>query len=325
MYDLPVVETTGYNIPSLRDEEKEKYYLCNLCVLWLKYPMNYREPLFRPPAEAESLIFQVAYGCPHNTCRFCAMYKYSRYEEREYDEVLADFKKAAKSYPETQRIFLADGDVMILPFEKLQKYLMKLNDLFPRLTRVNVYANGSSILSKTKEQLCELRQLKLHTLYLGLETGDEELLKLVNKGETAEKMIDAVRISQECGLRCSVMVLLGLGGKKGSGKHALETAMALNKMQPKLLSALRYVEVPGTKMFSGYETVSEYEAVCELRKIIENLELERTVFRANHASNPVPMEGRFPNDKARILAELDYLIARGGLDRNGPGQLPFFL
>jgi radical SAM superfamily enzyme YgiQ (UPF0313 family) len=287
--------------------------------------MNYREPLFRPPAEADSLIFQVAYGCPHNCCRFCGMYKYSRYEEREYDEVLGDFKKGARKYPETQRIFLADGDAMILPFEKLQKYLLKLNELFPSLTRVNVYANGSSILAKTKEQLCELRRLKLHTLYLGLETGDEELLKLVNKGETAEKMVDAVRISQECGLRCSVMVLLGLGGRKGSEKHAVETAAVLNKMQPRLLSALRFVEVPGSKMFTGYETVSEYEAVCELRKMIEHLELERTVFRANHASNPVPMEGRFPNDKSNLISGLDKLISSGGLNRKGPGQLPFWL
>jgi radical SAM superfamily enzyme YgiQ (UPF0313 family) len=287
--------------------------------------MNYREPLFRPPAEADSLIFQVSYGCPHNCCRFCGMYKSVRYMERTDDEVLADFKKVAKKFPETQRIFLADGDAMMLPFEKLQKYLLELNELFPKLTRVNVYANGSSILAKTKDQLCELRRLKLHTLYLGLETGDEELLKLVNKGETAGKMIEAVRISQECGLRCSVMVLLGLGGKKGSEKHALETAEVLNKMQPRLLSALRFVEVPGSKMLGGYETVSEYEAVCELRKIIENLDLGRTVFRANHASNPVPMEGRFPNDKERILTELDYLISRGGLDRKGPGNLPFWL
>lgn len=287
--------------------------------------MNYREPLFRPPAEADSLIFQVSYGCPHNCCRFCGMYKSARYEEREFDEVLEDFKKAAKRYPETQRIFLADGDVMFLAFEKLHKYLFKLNELFPKLTRVNVYANGSSILAKTKEQLSKLRQLKLHTLYLGLETGDEELLKLVNKGETAENMVEAVRISQECGLRCSVMVLLGLGGKKGSDKHALETASVLNKMQPRLLSALRFVEVPGSKMFNGYETLSEYEAVCELRKMIEHLELERTVFRANHASNPVPMEGRFPNDKLRMIAELDRLITEGRLDRKGPGHLPFWL
>ncbi len=300
-------------------------FLCSLCVLWFKNIMNYREPLFRPPAEADSLIFQVAYGCPHNCCRFCGMYKIVRYKERPEDEVIADFEKASVKYQETQRIFLADGDVMFLSFERLQKYLQKLNQLFPKLTRVNVYANGSSILDKTKEQLSELRKLKLHTLYLGLETGDEELLKLVNKGETAEKMIEAVRISQEYGLRCSVMVLLGLGGKKGSEIHAIETAKVLNKMQPKLLSALRYVEVPGTKMFNGYETVSEYEAVCELRKIIENLELNKTVFRANHASNPVPMEGRFPNDKEKLLAELDYLISRGGLDKDGPGELPFWL
>lgn len=287
--------------------------------------MNYKEPLFRPPAEAESLIFQVSYGCPHNCCRFCGMYKSVRYEEREFDEVLEDFKKAARRYPETQRIFLADGDVMFLSFEKLHGYLEKLNELFPKLTRVNIYANGSSILAKTKEQLSKLRQLKLHTLYLGLETGDKELLKFVNKGETAENMVEAVRISQECGLRCSVMVLLGLGGKKGSDKHAFETASVLNKMQPRLLSALRFVEVPGSKMFNGYETLSEYEAVCELRKMIEHLELERTVFRANHASNPVPMEGRFPNDKLRMIAELERLIKKGRLDRKGPGHLPFWL
>jgi len=286
--------------------------------------MNYKEPLFRPPAEADSLIFQATYGCPHS-CRFCGMYKSVHYKERGFDEVIADFIMAARKYPETQRIFLADGDVMFLSFEKIHKYLIKLNELFPKLTRVNVYANGTSILAKTKEQLCELRKLKLHTLYLGLESGDEELLKLVNKGETAEKMIEAVRISQECGLRCSVMVLLGLGGKKGSERHALGTAKVLNKMQPRLLSALRFVEVPGSNMFSGYETVSEYEAVCELRKMIEHLELDRTVFRANHASNPAPLEGRFPNDKARILAELDYLIFRGGLDRKSPGHLPFCL
>jgi hypothetical protein len=116
-----------------------------------------------------------------------------------------------------------------------------------------------------------------------------------------------------------------LGGEKGSEKHALETAAVLNKMQPRLLSALRFVEVPGTKMFTGYETVSEYEAVCELRKMIENLELVKTVFRANHASNPAPLEGRFPNDKANLLAGLDHLISRGGLDRKGTGQLPFWL
>lgn len=286
-------------------------------------PIKYREPLFRPPAEANSLIFQVAYGCPHNTCRFCGMYKGVKYSLRNKDEVIAEFAKAAKKYPRTRRIFLADGDVMILDYEWLKKMLRELNELFPRLTRVNVYANGSSILSKTPDQLRALRALKLHTLYVGLETGDEEVLNLVHKGETAKEMSEAVRISQNEGLRCSVMVLLGIAGKSLSNKHALATASILNDMQPKLLSALRYVPVFEGPLFDGYEPVTEHEAVCELRNIISNLELERTVFRANHTSNPVPLEGRFSNDKEKLIEGLDQLIDSGSLDRSGPGFMPF--
>jgi radical SAM superfamily enzyme YgiQ (UPF0313 family) len=285
--------------------------------------MKYIEPLFRPPAEANSLIFQIAYGCPHNTCRFCGMYKGVKYSLRDKDEVLAEFAKAARKYPRTRRIFLADGDVMSLGFEWIKKMLSELNDLFPRLTRVNVYANGSSILKKTPEQLIELQQLKLHTLYVGLETGDEEVLKLVQKGETARDMAEAVRISQTAGLRCSVMILLGIAGKTLSGKHALATAAILNQMQPRLLSALRYVAVSKGDLFEGYTPVTEHEAVCELRNIIANLELERTVFRANHTSNPVPLEGRFPNDKEKLISGLDNLLQSDVLDQTGPGFMPF--
>ena len=236
---------------------------------------KYKEPLFRPPAEADSLIFQVAYGCPHNSCRFCGMYKSVRYSLRSLEESLAEFIETAKRYPDTRRIFLADGDVMLLPFEMLKTYLNALNSLFPRLARVNVYANGSSILDKTDEQLKELRELKLSTLYLGFESGCQELLDLVNKGEKVGPMIEAVQRAQACGLRCSVMILLGLGGKTYSKEHARLSALALNEMQPRLLSALRFVEVPNTKMFAGYEICSEYEAVSELRDIIAGLELKK--------------------------------------------------
>ena len=286
---------------------------------------KYKEPLFRPPAEADSLIFQVAYGCPHNKCRFCGMYKGVRYSLRGMEESLAEFIETAKHYPDTRRIFLADGDVMLLPFEMLKTYLNALNSLFPRLTRVNVYANGSSILDKTDEQLKELKKLKLSTLYLGFESGSQELLDLVNKGEKVEPMIEAVQRAQAVGLRCSVMVLLGLGGKSHSKEHARLSALALNKMQPRLLSALRFVEVPNTKMFDGYETCSEYEAVSELRDIIAGLELKRTVFRANHRSNPIPLEGRFPNNKGDLLALLDSQLASGDLDKDSPGMTPLFL
>jgi len=189
----------------------------------------------------------------------------------------------------------------------------------------SIYANGSSIVAKTADELRELRRLKLNTLYVGLESGDQEILKLVNKKETVKDMIDGVKQAQECGLKCSVMILLGLGGREYSLRHAVKTAEALNAMQPRLLSALRFIEVPGCSMYDGYQTVTEHGAVEELKHIISRLELNKTVFRANHTSNPVPLAGRFPNDKQQLIAELDYLLSGRTLDRQGPGRQPFFL
>jgi radical SAM superfamily enzyme YgiQ (UPF0313 family) len=285
--------------------------------------MQYTERLFRPPAEAYSLIFQVAYGCPHNTCRFCGMYKGVQYRVRPMNEVLAEFSEAAHRYPQTRRIFLADGDVMLLSFEKLRMLLEELNRLFPRLARVNVYANGSSIASKSDDELTVLRRLKLNTLYVGLETGDEDLLLKVTKGETAAAMCEAVQRAQAVGFTCSVMVLLGIGGRDGSLQHADATAKILNRMQPRLLSALRLVEVPGCEMYPGYQTSTEFDAVSELIRILKGLELEKTVFRANHSSNPIPLEGRFPKDRDSLVAQLESLLPH--LDRRGPGRLPFSL
>lgn len=288
-------------------------------------PIHYREPLFRPPAEADSLIFQAAYGCPHNRCRFCAMYKSVPYRLRPEEELFAEIAAAGRRFPDTRRVFLADGDVMAFSYPRLLRALEQLNTCFPRLARVNLYANGSSIAGKSDAELAELRRRKLTTLYLGLETGDDELLRRVDKGEKSETMILAVRRAQAAGLRCSVMILLGLGGPEGSARHAEATVRALNAMQPRLLSALRFVPIPGFSPFDGFRPVSEYGAVAELRQIIAGLELERTVFRANHNSNPVPLEGRFPPDKAALLAGLDRLLAGDRLDRSGPGQLPLSL
>ncbi len=287
--------------------------------------VKYVEPVFRPPAEADSLIFQVAYGCPHNTCRFCGMYKGVKHSIRDINEVLDEFSSAAALYPETSRIFLADGDVMMLPFTSLHTMLLHLNRVFPRLSRVNLYANGSSILKKSEDELKELKRLKLNTLYLGLESGDQELLDKVCKGERADDMIQAVNIAQQCGLKASVMILLGLGGKQGTGRHAELTADVLNRMQPRLLSALRFVQVPGLKMYTDYVPVTEHEAVSELLEIIQRLKLNKTVFRANHSSNPVPLRGRFPHDRDRLATELKTILAGPELDREGPGRLPLFL
>ncbi|MCP3966334.1 MAG: radical SAM protein [Lentisphaerae bacterium] len=286
---------------------------------------KYEEPLFRPPAEADSVIFQIARGCPHNTCRFCGMYKGVPHSIRSTEEVLAEFEEYAQAYPKTRRIFLADGDVMALPFETIRMYLDHLNTVFPRLARVNIYSNGSSILSKTPAELSQLRRLKLTTLYMGLESGSQQILELVNKSENVRDMIQAVNLAQENGFRCSVMILIGLGGKKYSTLHAVNTAITLNAMQPRLLSALRFVEVPNTVMYDEYETLSEYDGVLELRRIINRLELARTVFRANHTSNPVPLEGRFPNDKEKLMTVLSQQLESGNLDKKGPGIMPLFL
>ena len=285
--------------------------------------MQYSERLFRPPAEANSLIFQVAYGCPHNTCRFCAMYKGVPYRVRPPDEMLSEFAQMAQRYPQTRRIFLADGDVMVLSFERLRLMLEELNRLFPALARVNLYANGSSILAKSDMELTALRQLKLSTLYLGLESGDEELLLKVDKGETATGMCEAVRRAQTAGLKCSVMVLLGIGGREGSMRHADATAALLNRMQPRLLSALRFVEVPGLDMYPGWQMVTEFEAISELIRLLQALKLNKTVFRANHSSNPIPLEGRFPKDRDELVVLLESLLPR--LDQSGPGSLPLSL
>ncbi len=282
--------------------------------------------LFRPPAEADSLIIRVADGCPWNGCTFCGMYKGIPYKFQGLEKTERDFSNAWKKYPAASRIFLADGDVMHLSFQTLETMLIALNEKFSRLARVSVYANGNSILAKTDDELRRLKELKLHTLYMGLESGDSETLRAVNKRESAEEMIEAGQRAQAAGLRMSVMVLIGLAGKERSLEHARATAIVLNKMQPRLLSALRLVTTPNTPLYkNGFKMVTEYDAVAELREMIQGLELEQTVFRADHSSNIVPLEGRFPKDKERLLAQLDALLNSGQLDRNSPGRLPWSL
>jgi len=287
-------------------------------------------PLFRPPSEAESLILQVDQGCPYNRCTFCGMYRGVKFQRRNPEEVRRIMAAEARHSADTQRIFLADGDVMRRPFEELQWMLSELSARFPALARVNLYATGSAIAAKTDEQLRALHALKLHTLYLGLESGDEEILRRVKKGETAECMIAAGRRAQAAGLRISLMVLLGLGGVERTREHVAATAAALNQMQPRLLAALRVVPVPGTELDADvqarrFQQVSERGVVQELRDLLAQLELTNTVFRANHASNVVPLGGRLPHDQTRLVAELDCLLASHRLDDSSPGPLPLWL
>lgn len=287
--------------------------------------MKYIEPLFRPPAEANSLIFQVAYGCPHNECRFCGMYKQVKYRLRNKAELLDEIAQAGQQYPETTRVFLADGDVMALSFDLLQTYLTAINSVFPNLARINTYANGSSIAHKTNAELAQLRELKLNTIYMGLKSGSQAVLDRFGKKESVDQMISAVHKAQSLGIKCSVMILLGLGGREDFGNHAEYTAHALNLMQPRLLSALRYILIPNMPQPEGFSPLTEYETVKELYSIISLLELNSTIFRANHTSNPLPLSGRFPASKEKLLQTLSHELLNGNLDTQGVGFTPSYL
>ena len=288
------------------------------------------DPLFRPPAEADSLILQTDIGCPYNRCRFCGMYRDVPFRRRPPDEVRALIAAARHGQPETTRVFLADGDAMARPYAELAFILRELDAAFPALTRVNAYATGRAIAAKTDDKLRRLRALRLQTLYLGLESGDEATLTAMAKGETAAAMVVAGQRAQVAGLRLSVMVLLGLGGAARSATHAAATAAALNALQPRLLSALRVVPVPGTPLGDDVQAgrfglPTEHAVVAELRALVADLRLTGTVFRANHSSNVVPLEARLPRDQGALLATLDRLLAGNRLDRRGPGRTPLWL
>ncbi|MBP7867262.1 MAG: radical SAM protein [Acidobacteria bacterium] len=287
-------------------------------------------PRFRPPAEAGSLVLQVDEGCPHNTCTFCGMYKGMRFRPRPLEEIRALVAAESARDPDARRVFLADGDVLHRDPGELASILEILGAALPRLARVAAYANGRSLASKTAADLSRLRALRLRTLYLGLESGDEATLRSARKGETAATMVEGCRRAAAAGLRVSVMVLLGLSGPARSQDHARATADALNRMDPPLLSALRVIPVPGTPLHRDLEAgrfqpLTAWEAVRELRWILEGLDLHGTVFRADHASNVVPLEGRLPRDREALLGLLDQLLASDLLDRRSPGPAPLWL
>ncbi len=268
--------------------------------------MRYKGVVIRPPSEAFSYILQVTYGCSHNACAFCATYKGCRYQERDMAEIAEDIALASRLRPATERVFLADGNAMSRDSEELLCILDMLNASFPRLQRVGIYANAMDLLKKKPEELEELRRRKMGIFYLGLESGDQEVLLKMKKGATSRQMVEAVNRGRDAGMAASVIVLLGLGGREGSERHAALTAEAVSEMRPEFLSALTLMVIPGTPLHrqmteGSFELPDAREMLAELREMLSSIDVPNTVFRSNHASNYLPLGGLLSRDRDNII------------------------
>lgn len=279
------------------------------------------EPAIRPPAEAESFLLQVTMGCSANTCSFCGAYLGKPFKMKALAEIIGDIMEQASYNSDVRRVFLMDGDALAINNDKLVPILDELGRVFPRLSRVSSYANGYNITSRTDRELDELYERKLRLIYIGLESGSQLILDRCRKRSGVVDMVKAVRQAELHGIKSSVMVLLGLGGKRHSDRHVRETIEALNEMQPRYLSFLSLMLIPGTELYKeaengDFQELNAAELLLEARSIIAGLELEKTVFRCDHASNYLPLEGRFPADQGRLLRTIDEAL--GGERRLRP-------
>ncbi len=276
--------------------------------------MRYTGQVIRPPSEAKSYLLQITYGCSWNRCTFCPAYLEKPFKTRSFDEVKQDVRMAKEAYPDLKRIFLCDGDGLVLSMDRLLPILDLLNETFPDLNRIGIYFNAQNILSKRENEIQRLVQRKLTIGYIGLESGSEQVLEKVHKGVTPQEIIDAVLKAQENGMKISVIVLLGLGGIKHSEEHAIKTASAVSAMKPRYFSLLTLMVVKGTPLYKDYEAKKfilpdEKGLLKEMRIIIENIETERTIFRTNHASNYLPLEGILSRDKRKLVEVIDLAIS----------------
>jgi radical SAM superfamily enzyme YgiQ (UPF0313 family) len=279
--------------------------------------IRYVEPVYRPPSEAGSLIFQATIGCSHNGCAFCYMYKEKAFRVRPWGELEAEIGYAAERWPGTRRIFLADGDAFVLGTNRLERILDAIRVSFPMLQRVTAYATPQNLLGKSIPEMKRLREKGLSILYYGVESGDPELLRAIGKGATPDEMVEGCSRAKEAGIKLSVTVILGLGGREGSLRHARATADVVNRIQPKYLSALTlmlgpYEEDYIRRMGPGFSYNDPLDDIRELRETVSLLETEKCIFRSNHASNYLALAGTLMRDRERLIAEIDGAIENPG-------------
>ena len=276
--------------------------------------LNYDYPLYRPPSEAKSLIFQVTLGCSFNECSFCDMYRSKEYSERPWEEVKMEIDMMSKQIPDTPRIFLADGDALNLSTENMIKIVKYLYEKFPKLERVSCYAMPMNLLKKTPEELKKMYDAGLKMMYIGIETGSDIVLKKVTKGATSQTIIKACRKAKVAGFTISCMVILGLGGKTYTKEHIKGTAEVLSAVSPQYSAALTLIIEPGvkeefmTKFGEPFIQISDSEALDELEDLVSSINAEEEIiFRANHGSNPYTIKGTFPQDKQAMLEKISWM------------------
>ena len=278
---------------------------------------NYDTPVFRPPSEAQSFILRVTRGCAHNKCTYCNMYRGVPFQILKDEEISRQIAQAAYyGKNKVRRVFLADGDALVLPTAKLLKILQALREQFPKLQRVSSYAAPKDILRKSEEELRQLKEAGLQLLYYGMETGDDATLKAVNKGVNAEEAIEAGRRVTASGMKLSMMVILGIAGVDGSARHALATAEAINIIKPNMVSALCLMLYRGSELLDQYEAgkfnpLSPAGLMQELHLMMEHINLpedHHCLFRSNHVSNYIPLAATLPKEKDRLLKDIDLCI-----------------
>lgn len=290
------------------------------------FPITYHEPLFRPPSEAKSFILQITLGCSWNKCSFCEMYTSKSFKPRNQEDIFEDIHKMANRFPRIRRVFLADGDPLVLSNKRLVPILQEIKKAFTHLNRISTYASPQNLNNKSFEELQELKNNGLDMLYVGIESGDDETLEAIQKGETFESIEKGLLKGKEIGFKESVMIINGVGGKKFSRQHAIKSAEILNKVQPTYASTLVLTIHKGKEHFlqrfkGEFIELNQLELFQEMRLFMETLDLKETIFRSDHASNFLVLKGVLGKDKTKFLDQIDFAINHPSLANLRPDHL----
>lgn len=273
--------------------------------------MRYEGSVYRPPSEAGSLILQITIGCAHNLCTFCGMYKGEHFHIRPISDVIEDLGWARAHYQHIEKVFLADGDALVLQNKALIRILDTISDLFPECQKVSIYGSPKDVLRKSADELAELRNKGLSMIYIGGESGSDKILERIKKGVTSEELAEAVQKIEDADIKASVTFISGLGGRLDWEEHAVKTGEVISRMSPSYVGLLTLMTEPGTELYEDilagrFSLLSAEEVLEETKLLLENINIEKKcVFRSNHASNYLSLRGDLPEDKGAMLAQIE--------------------